>query len=86
MAKRRRFGAEFKREAVELTHRRELRAAVADLHASNVRAIAAADTALANIAVREAEWPAREQRAIREGRAIAADLLRNLKASKEPTR
>jgi len=65
---------------------RELRAAVADLHASNVRAIAASDTALANIAAREAEWPAREQRAREEGRALAADLLRDLKASKEPTR
>jgi len=86
MAKRRRFGAEFKREAVELTHRRELRAAVADLRASNVRAIAAADTALANIAAREAERPAREQRAREEGRVLAAHLLHDLKASKEPTR
>ena len=63
---------------------RELRAAVADLHASNVRAIAASDTALANIAAREAEWPAREQRAREEGRALAADLLRDLKVSKGP--
>ena len=86
MAKRRRFGAEFKREAVELTHRRELRAAVADLHASNVRAIAALDTALANISAREAERPAREHRAREDGRVLAADVLRDLKALKEPTR
>jgi hypothetical protein len=66
--------------------RRELRAAVADLRASNVRAIAAADTALANIAAREAERPAREQRAREEGRVLAAHLLHDLKASKEPTR
>ena len=65
---------------------RELRAAVADLHASNVRAIAALDTALANISAREAEWPTREQRAREGGRALAADLLHDLKASKEPTR
>jgi len=53
-----------------------LRAAVAELRAANARAREALDTALANIAAREAEWPERERRAIEEGRAIAAEILR----------
>ena len=57
-------------------HRCELRAALATLRESNARASAALDTALANIAAREAEWPAREQRAIQEGHALAAEILR----------
>jgi len=64
--------------------RRELRAAVADLQAANARARAALDAALTSIAARERGWPAREQRAIREGRAIAANLLRDLKVSNGP--
>lgn len=55
----------------------QLRAAVADLRAANVRATEALDTALANIAAREAEWPERERRAIEEGHALAAEILRN---------
>ena len=63
-------------KALALQRIRELRAAVADLLAAHARASQALDSALINIAAREAEWPAREQRAIEQGRAIAACLLR----------
>ncbi|MBN8736362.1 MAG: hypothetical protein J0H27_08845 [Xanthomonadales bacterium] len=53
----------------------ELLAALASaLREANAEASAALDRALTNIAAREAEWPAREQRAIEAGRALAASL------------
>ena len=60
-------------KAPALQRIREFRAAVL---AANERASQALDSALINIAAREAEWPARERRAIEQGRAIAACLLR----------
>lgn len=52
----------------------EVLAALDTLRTSNARASEALDTALANIAAREAEWPERERRAIKEGRALAASM------------
>lgn len=49
-------------------------AALAMLRESNAKASAALDRALANIAAREQEWGEREQRAVREGRDLAAAL------------
>jgi hypothetical protein len=52
----------------------EIRAALATLRESNAKASAALDSALTNIAAREREWEAREQRAVEEGRALAETL------------
>lgn len=52
----------------------EVLAALATLRSSNAKARAALDHALANIAKREAESAVREQRAIEEGRAMAASM------------
>lgn len=52
----------------------ELLAALAELHAANLKAREALDIALAHIEAREREWPTREQRAVREGLALANRL------------
>lgn len=52
----------------------EVLAALAMLRESNAKASAALDRALANIAAREQEWDEREQRAVKEGRALAEAL------------
>jgi hypothetical protein len=69
-------GELLRRSALD-SHRAEendVLAALAMLRESNAKASAALDTALANIARREAEWTMREQRAVKEGRALAAEL------------
>jgi hypothetical protein len=53
---------------------KEILAALTTLRESNAKASAALDRALANIAAREREWEAREQRAVEQGRALAETL------------
>lgn len=49
-----------------------LRTAVTALATANAAAQTALDKVLSDMVVREREWPAREQRAIARGRALAA--------------
>ncbi|MGH8189858.1 MAG: plasmid mobilization protein [Rhodanobacteraceae bacterium] len=52
-----------------------LQAAVTMLHESNASAREALDTALANMAAREKDWPRREREAVEKARALAAEWL-----------
>jgi hypothetical protein len=66
--------SEFMRRSALRSSRAEaeqILAALATLRESNVKAGAALDRALANIAARERGWDARERHAREEGRALA---------------